>query len=102
MQAGLNELVVRREHSEEAAHSVNTEFVSGNYFRAFGLRPAAGRLLQEGDDVRGAPVAAVVRYAVLERGHARDPVVVRGAFFVHNKPGDLFGIAPATLLGALT
>ena len=40
MQAGLNPLVVRRDHSDEAAHSLNTEFVSGNYFRTFALRPA--------------------------------------------------------------
>jgi macrolide transport system ATP-binding/permease protein len=65
MQAGLNPLVVRREHSDEAAHSVNAEFISGNYFRTFGLRPAAGRLLQDSDDVRGAPVAAVISYALM-------------------------------------
>ena len=32
------------------------EFVSGNYFRTFGLRPQAGRLLIDSDDVPGAPV----------------------------------------------
>ncbi|MGA8161522.1 MAG: ABC transporter permease, partial [Acidobacteriaceae bacterium] len=37
-------VTVRRGGSQEAARSVMGEFVSGNYFRTFGLRPDAGRL----------------------------------------------------------
>ena len=99
MQAGLNQLVVRREHSDEAAHSVNTEFVSGNYFRTFGLRPAAGRLLQDSDDVRGAPVAAVISYALWQRDYARDPSVVGATFWVNTRPVTIVGIAPEQFYG---
>jgi putative ABC transport system permease protein len=35
-------------------------FVSGDYFRLFGMRPALGRLLGPGDDVRGCPPVAVL------------------------------------------
>ncbi|MDQ3950595.1 MAG: ABC transporter permease, partial [Gemmatimonadota bacterium] len=35
-------------------------FVSGDYFRLFGMHPAAGRLLGPGDDVRGCPPVAVL------------------------------------------
>src|ERR1700676_656530 len=99
MQAGLNPLVVRREHSDEAAHSVNAEFISGNYFRTFGLRPAAGRLLQDSDDVRGAPVAAVISYALWQRDYARDPSVVGATFWVNSRPVTVVGIAPEQFYG---
>ena len=41
------------------------EFVSGNYFRTFGLQPAAGRLFTDADDVQGAPMTAVMSYSRL-------------------------------------
>jgi predicted permease len=99
MQAGLSSLVVRREHSDEAAHSVNTEFVSGNYFRTFGLRPAAGRLLQDSDDVQGAPTSAVMSYALWKRDYARDSSVVGATFWVNTKPVTIVGIAPEQFYG---
>src|SRR5579862_6358940 len=99
MQAGLNTLVVRREHSDESAHSVNAEFISGNYFRTFGLRPAAGRLLQDSDDVRGAPVAAVMSYALWQRDYARDLSVVGATFWVNSTPVTIVGIAPEQFYG---
>ena len=55
MQAGFGyrPITVRRDGDPAAARSVMGEFVSGNYFRTFGLRPAAGRLLTDTDDVAG-------------------------------------------------
>src|SRR5579863_4500485 len=99
MQAGLNPLVVRRERSEEAAHSVDAEFISGNYFRTFGLRPAAGRLLQDTDDVQGAPITAVMSYALWERDYARDASVVGSTFWINTKPATIVGIAPEQFYG---
>ena len=99
MQAGLNPLVVRRDHSDEAAHSVNAEFISGNYFRTFGLRPAAGRLLQDSDDVQGAPITAVISYALWERDYARDPSVVGSTFWINTRPVTIVGIAPEQFYG---
>lgn len=64
MQAGFayRPVVVRRNGTQDAARSVIGEFVSGNYFRTFGLRAAGGRLLTNGDDVAGAPISAVMSY----------------------------------------
>jgi hypothetical protein len=47
MQAGFGYrlIIARRDGSEGAARSMMGEFVSGNYFRTFGLQPRAGRLL---------------------------------------------------------
>jgi predicted permease len=99
MQAGLNPLVVRREHSDESAHSVNAEFVSGNYFRTFGLRPAAGRLLQASDDVQGSPITAVMSYALWKHDYARDPSVVGSTFWINTNPVTIVGIAPEQFYG---
>src|SRR5271169_3167419 len=51
---GYRPVIERRDGTKENARSVMGEFVSGNYFRTFGLRPQAGRLLTEEDDVAGA------------------------------------------------
>ena len=99
MQAGLNPLVVRRDHSDEAAHSVNAEFISGNYFRTFGLRPAAGRLLQDSDDVPGSPITAVMSYALWESDYARDSSVVGSTFWINTRPVTIVGIAPEQFYG---
>lgn len=55
-------LTVRRAGAQSAAKSVMGTFVSGNYFRMFGLSPAAGRLLSDADDQKGAPLTAVMSY----------------------------------------
>ncbi len=99
MQAGLNTLAVRRERSQEPAHSINAEFVSGNYFHTFGLRPAAGRLLQENDDVQGAPATAVMSYALWKLDYARDPSVVGSTFRINTYPVTIVGVAPERFYG---
>ncbi len=55
-------ITVRREGPETVARSVMGTFVSGNYFRVFGLTPAAGRFFVDTDDQKGAPVTAVMSY----------------------------------------
>jgi macrolide transport system ATP-binding/permease protein len=57
MQAGFTyRPITRRDGAQTEARSVMGEFVSGNYFRIFGLRPQAGRLFLDSDDVQGAPI----------------------------------------------
>ena len=55
MQAGFGyrPMIARRDGSRHEARSMMGEFVSGNYFRTFGLQPQAGRLLTDADDVPG-------------------------------------------------
>jgi macrolide transport system ATP-binding/permease protein len=52
-------ITVRRAGPQTVAKSVMATFVSGNYFRVFGLSPAAGRLFMDADDQKGAPITAV-------------------------------------------
>ena len=46
-------ITVRREGPQTVAQSVMGTFVSGNYFRVFGLTPAAGRFFVDADDQEG-------------------------------------------------
>jgi hypothetical protein len=69
MEAGFSyrPVTARREGAHGDARSVMGEFVSGNYFRTFGLRAQAGRLLTNGDDVAGAAVAGVMSHGTWQR-----------------------------------
>jgi macrolide transport system ATP-binding/permease protein len=101
MQAGFGyrPVTVRRDGDQAGARSVMGEFVSGNYFRTFGLRPHAGRLLTDTDDVAGAPIVAVMSYETWRRDYAGDPSVVGSTFWVNTKPVTITGIAPAGFYG---
>jgi predicted permease len=101
MQAGYlyRPVVVRRGDTNESARSVMGEFVSGNYFRTFGLRPSAGRLFSDADDVRGAPIVAVMSYETWKNSYSGDRSVVGSTFYVNTKPVTIAGIAPEGFYG---
>ena len=92
-------LTVRRAESEAVAKSDIGTFVSGNYFRVFGLSPAAGRFFVDADDQKGAPVTAVMSYDTWQQDYAGDPTVVGSTFYVNTKPVTIIGIAPAGFYG---
>src|SRR5262245_16290667 len=101
MQAGFayRPVVARRDGTAETARSVMGEFVSGNYFDTFGLRPAAGRLFLESDDVEGAPMVAVLSHDAWRSTYAGDPTVVGSTFWINTKPVTIAGIAPEGFFG---
>jgi hypothetical protein len=75
------------------------EFVSGNYFRTFGLRPQAGRLFTDADDVAGAPMTAVMSYATWQRDYAGDPAVVGSTFWINTRAVTIAGVSPKGFFG---
>jgi len=92
-------ITVRRAGQQTIAKSVTGTFVSGNYFRVFGLSPAAGRLFVDADDQKGAPVTAVMSYDAWQQDYAGDPSVVGSAFYVNTKPATIIGVAPKGFYG---
>ena len=92
-------LTVRRAGSQAPAKSVTATFVSGNYFRVFGLSPAAGRLLTDADDQKGAPVTAVMSYDTWMQDYSGDPAVVGSSFYINTKPATIIGVAPKGFFG---
>ena len=80
IQAGYgNSPIIARDGTQEA-RSVIGEFVSGNYFRTFGLQPRAGRLLADADNLKGAPMTAVMSYETWQRDYAGDASLVGSTF----------------------
>ena len=96
---GYRPITVRRDVMGAEARSVMGEFVSGNYFRTFGLRPYAGRLTTDSDDVKGAPMTAVISYAAWQRDYAGDATVVGSTIWVNTKAVTIVGIAPKGFYG---
>ena len=77
MQAGFKSRsghgAARRRTQAGAARSVG-EFVSGNYFRTFGLQARRrGGCCTDADDVQGAPMAAVMSYETWQSDYDGDP-----------------------------
>ena len=92
-------ITVRSAGSQTTAKSVIGTFVSGNYFRVFGLSPSAGRLFVDSDDQKGAPITAVMRYDTWMRDYAGDPKVVGASLFINTKPATIIGVAPKGFYG---
>src|SRR5262252_6255273 len=92
-------ITVRRAGSQTAAKSVMGTFVSGTYFRVFGLLPAAGRLFVDADDQKGAPITAVMSYDTWKQDYAGDRTVVGSAFYINTKPATIIGVAPKGFYG---
>ncbi len=70
------------------------QYVSGSMFGAFGLRPAAGRLLTENDDVTpGAHPVAVLSYDYWTRRFGQDPKVVGRTFRMGDDIYQIVGVA---------
>ncbi len=97
-QAGLSKVGVRRGGSQNP-EPFTDQFVSGNYFAMFGLRPFAGRLFSPADDVRGAPPVAVMSYRAWQQHYGGDPAVVGASFVIDGAPFTIAGIAPAGFFG---
>jgi predicted permease len=97
-QANTLPLGVRRSGAAYA-ESFPGQFVSGNYFTMFGVRPAAGRLLTSADDRPGAPPVFVMTHRIWTQHYGQDSSVVGAAFLVNGTPMTLAGVAAPEFFG---
>ena len=79
-------LGVRRSGVLDAAQSYPSEFVSGDYFKMFGIGAYAGRMLTPADDQPNAPPAAVMSYRLWQERYQSDPSVIGAVFNLDDKP----------------
>ncbi len=98
-QAGRPLLGVTRSARAERAQSYPGEFVSGNYFAMFGIRPYAGRMLKGNDDRSNAAPVAVMSYRMWKERYGSDPSVVGSTFDIDQKPFTVVGITPPGFFG---
>jgi putative ABC transport system permease protein len=75
-------------------------WVSGGFFPALELQPAAGRLLAPEDDQPGAPRVAVISDGYWERNFHRDPRAVGSTLTVEGHPLTIVGVTPRGFTGA--
>jgi predicted permease len=76
------------------------QYVSGRMFNSFGLRPAAGRLFIESDDMkpRQHPYA-VLSYDYWTSRFGRDPKVIGRTFRIGNDLYEIIGVGPERFTG---
>ena len=86
--------------SDNEMEKANRQFVSGSMFGAFGLQPAAGRLLTAQDDVTpGAHPVAVISQDYWSRRFARNPRVVGRAVRIGNDLYTITGVVAGNFTG---
>jgi putative ABC transport system permease protein len=100
LQAGNAPLGVRKAGSGAQADTRNGEYVSGNFFRTFGVQPWIGRLMTDADDQEGAPLVAVMSYHIWQEKYASDPSVVGAAYQINGHPFTVIGVAAPGFYGA--
>ncbi len=82
------------------ADRIMTNYVSGNYFSALGLKPALGRfILPSEGDVVGADPVMVLGYSYWQARFGGDPGIIGRKVAVDGKPVTIVGVAPKGFVG---
>ena len=100
LQAGNAPLGVRRAGSQAQADTRNGEYVSGNFFRTFGVQPWIGRLMTDADDEEGAPPVAVMSYHIWREKYGSDPAVAGATYQINGHSFTVIGVAAPGFYGA--
>ncbi len=94
----LSNLSVRR-HGGSSVEPYRGEYVSGNYFKMFGVRAFGGRLLAPPDDSQSAPRVAVMSYHTWLQHFGLDPSAIGSTFNINGVPCTIAGVAPPGFYG---
>jgi macrolide transport system ATP-binding/permease protein len=97
-QGGPGRVGVHRDGVATPSVAFVDQFVSGNYFSMFGVKPFAGRLLTAADDRRGVPPVAVMSYRAWAQ-YGSDPSVIGSTFIIDGAPFTITGIASPGFFG---
>ena len=100
LQAGNAALGIRRAGSQAPVDTRNGEYVSGNFFKTFGVQPWIGRLMTDTDDQEGAPPVAVMSYHVWKEKYGSDPSVAGATYQINGHPFTVIGVAAPGFYGA--
>jgi predicted permease len=73
--------------------------VSGNYFTALGVAPAAGRFIMSDDDQPGAAPAVVISYGLSQRRFGGGRQAAGQSVWINNLPFTVIGVAPPDFYG---
>ena len=82
-----------------AVHYADGLWVSGDFFRTLGVRPATGRLFAVADDQRGCPGAAVLSYGFWQEHFAGAKSVVGSTILLNNHSIPIVGVTAPGFYG---
>jgi len=97
MQAGGNMISLR--WGNEPAKSQHSEYVSGNYFKTFGISAFTGRVFTAQDDAPAAAPAAVMSYQTWQADYGSNPKLVGSTVYLQGQPFTIIGITPPGFFG---
>ncbi|HEX3742320.1 MAG TPA: ABC transporter permease [Bryobacteraceae bacterium] len=80
-------------------HRTWANWVSGDYFRTLGVRPAIGRLFTPDDDRRGCRGLAVLSYGFWQRQYGGDPAVLGKNVPIDGHPFEIVGVTQPGFFG---
>jgi predicted permease len=83
----------------EFVERVRMSSVTGEYFRLLGLRPAAGRLIEEYDAQPGATPVAVISHSLWVRAFGRSATVLGSTLTLNARKYTIVGIGPEAFTG---
>ena len=98
--AGGQGLGVRRMGTTQPTQTRNGQFVSGNFFRTFGVGAWIGRVFSDADDQDSAAPVAVMSYQAWVSKYGADPSVIGAPFQINSKPFTVIGVAAPGFFGA--
>jgi predicted permease len=79
---------------------VQSELISGNFFEVLGVKPWAGQLLTQNDDLNpGAHPVAVISYAFWQRRFGGDPSIIGKTILANDHPLTVLGVTPPGFYG---
>lgn len=85
----------------EGTERMNSEMVTGDYFRTTGVAPALGRALGPGDKSPGAPPVALVSYSLWESRYQRSASVLGSVVWIDGVTFTIVGVMPRGYGGSL-
>ncbi|MDX2150396.1 MAG: ABC transporter permease [Bryobacteraceae bacterium] len=98
-QATTWRMSVLRPSVDEVPRPLRSEFVTGNYFQVFGIKPFAGRLFEKADDSASAAPVVVLSYAAWQEHFGGDGGVIGAPLAVQGQSFTVAGVAPPGFFG---
>ncbi|MGE5646866.1 MAG: ABC transporter permease [Acidobacteriota bacterium] len=98
-QASTSRYSVLRPKIDRVAKPLDGEFVTGNYFDVFGIRPFAGRLFTRADDTASAAPITVLSYRSWQKEWGADPAAIGSVAVIEGQPFTIVGVAPPGFFG---
>ncbi|HKW97077.1 MAG TPA: ABC transporter permease [Bryobacteraceae bacterium] len=90
---------VLRPNIDSAAKPLQGEYVTGNYFSVFGIRPFIGRFFSPADDAASAAPVIILSYRAWQMHWGAEPSAIGSLAVVQGQPFTIIGVAPPGFFG---